>query len=944
MVRLKMLVVLIAVISLSFSVIWPSEVVAAGVPQIEILGQLQEGLVAPGSLDIDAQGNVYVADARAHKIFKFDAVGTLLQTFSSVSVTGSALAVNPAGTLIYATTTDGRFSILNGETGAFVQNLGTLTTSGDIAVDAQGAVYVVDTDNTQIIKYGTAGEILGTISGFGSSPGLFRKIERLTINPDTGKIYVVGEGVAVNYTAGGSSIVQIFDAAGNFDSQLTAATDFNGVMPSCKAIAFGTDGLEFYLDQSTSSVRMRDRVTGYLSTETMKDPVNDGIGSGKMKMPVDMVYDATSDRLLVASANNEIEIFGVNGGQTPALNQPPTPPVLVSPIAGGVALSTTPQLRFLNSTDANADDVLSYDVEISGLPLLSTSQYTGSESYVTAPVLQENALYTWKAQARDQLGAASVWTAAQSFFVNAVEEAPTAPILTSVAGATLNGAGLAWSESTDPDPNDSVFYRVEVAEDITYTDLILSAQLTTTEIQLNTFADYADLQDGVNYVWRVTAVDTKNLSTSSSDGSFVYDTAVLKVSANMPDAIVSLSGNAAYAGSKIGVAPIEFRDIAPGAYTIVVERAGCEQFITQVEITETSNADISAVLNLAVAPSLRNDADLRVGKSKLRVGMSAAPFAVDFNNDGMIDLLVGDETGTLTLFVAAAQRGSRVQYDAAQQLNVTPAIPGAIPFVVDWNNDNRKDLLVGGADGRVMLFLQAATSSDLAPVFLAGQFLTINGLNDLDAGNAASPAVVDLDNDGRKDLVVGTSSGLLLSYLNVGTDVQPELSAAVPSGEFPGAITPLFIDWDADGQRELLISHAGSLNLCTRAEDGTFSATETLLSSRATLADSAARFFVIDLDAEQGKDVFAGFNDGKVTYFRSAGRDYLPSVTQALLDKTAQVQELAGADLRYEAVAAAIEMADLNAAGRLVKELLAAAPAGGELEVAASELLVLLSR
>ncbi|MBE0502365.1 MAG: VCBS repeat-containing protein, partial [Desulfuromonadales bacterium] len=381
-----------------------------------------------------------------------------------------------------------------------------------------------------------------------------------------------------------------------------------------------------------------------------------------------------------------------------------------------------------------------------------------------------------------------------------------------------------------------------------------------------------------------------------------------------------------------------------GAYTVVVERAGCEQFIAQVEMTGTANADVAAVLELAIAPEFRRDADLRAGKSRLRVGLNAAPFAVDFNNDGLTDLLVGDESGTLTLFAASTRGGgSRVWYEEGKQLKVAP-ISGAVPFVVDWNNDNRKDLLVGGVDGRVFLFLQETASSDLSPAFSSGTPLKIDALDDLNVGSPAYPAVADLDGDGDKDLVVGTASGKLFSFLNVGTDAAPLLAAATEIGSFSGPVVPLFIDWDADGQRDLLISNVGSLFLLAKGENGLFSVDQTLLSSRSAYVDENIKYFVADLDSAQGKDVLVGFSDGKVTYFESVGRDYLPSVTRALLDKLAQVQTLAGDAVPLDAVAVAIEGADFSAAGRLAKNLFKQLPASSELETASAELLLLLGQ
>lgn len=935
MVRFKMLVTLIAVISLSLGVIWPDLASAATSADFASLGQVQEGLSVPGSMDIDAQGNLYVADARTNTILKYDAAGTLMKTFTAVPVSGIALAVTVDGTRIYATEGE-RVIVLDGQTGASLGYLGDLAVVSDIVVDAQGNVYVVDPGNVQIVKYNANGDILNTISGLGAGDGLFRRIDVMAINTASGELYVAGEGVTAS-TMSGSSIVQIFDFEGAFLGKIVDAAEFGGALAICKGIAFGPDGLEFYLDQLNANIRVRDRATGYLSTKSIK-----GIGDGLMVLPIDLVYDVTSDRLLVASDNVEVEVFGINGGSTPAVNQAPSIPVPVSPIAGGEAVSTSPQLRFLNSSDANGDAV-SYDIELSGSSVNATVQTDGTESYVTvAAPLNENTAYSWKVMARDVRGAESDWSADQVFFVNATNEAPTAPtLLTATAGEELNGSGLlSWTASTDADPNDTITYQLEIAEDITFTEPVILAALNNTESRLDALIDYTALQDGIDYVWRVSAVDQHGLASASNIGSFNYDTAMLTVAANLPDAAVFLGGNSAYAGKRVGVAPIEFRDLAPGAYTVVIERAGCEQFIAQVEISGQNNADVAADLDLAVVSSFKSGGDLRAGKSKLKVGGGAAPFVVDFNNDGMLDLLVGDESGALTLFSALSQRGAKVQYDAGVALNVA----GAVPFVVDWNNDNRKDLLVGATDGTFVLYLQSPYSYDLKPQFAAGQMLQIE-----DLGVGATPAVIDWTGNGVKDLVVGTASGNLYLFENDSEDdAQPKLQE---KGQLitsiSGAVAPMFVDWDADGQRDLLIGNNGALDIYTVAADGSYASTETVISASAAKADPAARFVVVDIDRQGGKDIFVGYADGSVSLFRSGGRDYQPTVKAALLDKTAQLDgltDVAALDASIVAIAAAIEDDDLKSAGKLAKALVAAVPTGGEIETAAVELLALLSR
>jgi len=66
--------------------------------------------------------------------------------------------------------------------------------------------------------------------------------------------------------------------------------------------------------------------------------------------------------------------------------------------------------------------------------------------------------------------------------------------------------------------------------------------------------------------------------------------------------------------------------------------------------------------------------------------------------------------------------------DGVRDLSV---ITYSAPEVHDWNNDGKKDLLVGeyanGNPGKIKLFLNQGT--DVAPVFDGGSFIQIRGVN-----------------------------------------------------------------------------------------------------------------------------------------------------------------------------------------------------------------------
>lgn len=115
-----------------------------------------------------------------------------------------------------------------------------------------------------------------------------------------------------------------------------------------------------------------------------------------------------------------------------------------------------------------------------------------------------------------------------------------------------------------------------------------------------------------------------------------------------------------------------------------------------------------------------------------------------------------------------------------------------VPSVVDWNGDGVPDLVVGNSEGRVLFFENIG--SDVAPRFLPGVAIAAGGPEiHVQAGYAGSvqgvqearwgyvsPNVVDWNGDGLPDIVMGDITGNLTVYLNRGTKRAPALEAAHP--------------------------------------------------------------------------------------------------------------------------------------------------------------------
>lgn len=153
---------------------------------------------------------------------------------------------------------------------------------------------------------------------------------------------------------------------------------------------------------------------------------------------------------------------------------------------------------------------------------------------------------------------------------------------------------------------------------------------------------------------------------------------------------------------------------------------------------------------------------------------------MDWNDDGKKDLLTGERWGGIYSFINQGT-DQNPSFDVASPYTGIELLVGGSPYnpsknnsmlyVSDWNNDGKKDLIVGFESGDVYFLQNAGTNQ--SPVFDSASPV-MDGGSPLSARvYKAEPAVADWDGDGKKDLLIGAENGQIYFFRNQNTDSAP---------------------------------------------------------------------------------------------------------------------------------------------------------------------------
>ena len=271
----------------------------------------------------------------------------------------------------------------------------------------------------------------------------------------------------------------------------------------------------------------------------------------------------------------------------------------------------------------------------------------------------------------------------------------------------------------------------------------------------------------------------------------------------------------------------------------------------------------------------------------IELGTSAFPTFYDYNNDGLLDLVIGnygyhnpnnDPASSLALFENIGDHSipkyNLINRDwlglSTTNLNTTLNIPALnlSPTFSDLDGDGNKDLIVGDADGKVHFFTNNG-----------GNFQITNpNYQNIDVGQFAQPQIIDVNRDGLNDLIIGEQDGTINYLPNSGTATNAIFDTIITNwggvdvDQFyisTGFSNPTL--YDSSGVYQLFVgSFSGNIYQFTNIDNNINGQFTAINSTSSNIWDGGKSALALaDINNDNNPDMIVGNLSGGISFFSS---------------------------------------------------------------------------
>jgi DNA-binding beta-propeller fold protein YncE len=290
-----------------------------GFENVEYVRDFRGGLQEPVDVTLAVNGDLYVLDKEASKVFVFDSSGKPKRDFGKAGPgpgqfdEPQGMAVSPQGQIFVGDTDNDRIQAFD-STGKFLfkfgssgKRVGQFDSPRGVAIDQFGIIFIADHGNNRIQAFSQHGIFLRDFPLEGAP-------QDVAIDPKR-NLYVLIPDL--------SMVVKIHSDRKKVEkfSNKTKGLDF---LASAHGIAVDMRGDLYITEQSDESVQKLDSEGNVLVTFG-----SDGEGRGQFDEPSGLAADSKGNVLIADTDNHRIQMFQVNGSERPLMPvQTQSPPII----------------------------------------------------------------------------------------------------------------------------------------------------------------------------------------------------------------------------------------------------------------------------------------------------------------------------------------------------------------------------------------------------------------------------------------------------------------------------------------------------------------------------------------------------------------------------------------------------------------------------------------